>query len=134
MAATVIGTAYLFAPSDISDSYLNADGTTATSGLTTLCVGFTPNEAPANSVTETDLAGNVISERRDDVTITANITILITAASTAWPVVMGRVTLSGLVDTRWNKKYLIESVSAPIAKGAHIQYELTLKTNAIIAA
>jgi len=134
MAATIIGTAYLFAPDSIGTTFVNADGSTATTGLTALVIGFSPEQAPANSVTETGLNGNVITERRDDNTITATVDILITAASTAWPVLSGRVTLASMTDTRWNVKYLIESVSAPIARGAHIQYSLRLKSNAIIAA
>lgn len=134
MAATVVGTAYLFAPDSITQVWKNADGSTTTTGLTAIVVGFTPEEAPANSVTETGLNGNVITERRDDNTIIATVDLLITAASTAWPVTGGRLTLSGLTDTRWNVKYLIESVSAPINRGAHIQYSVRLKSNAVIAA
>lgn len=134
MAATIIGTAYLFAPSDITQAYKNADGTTTTTGLTAKVLGFVPDEAPANSLTETDLAGNVFTERRDDTTQTGTIELAITAASTAWPVTSGRLTLTGLTDTRWNIKYLIESVSAPITRGAHIIYTLRLKSNSVIAA
>ncbi len=134
MAATIIGTAYLFSPDSIGQTWKNADGSTTTTGLTAIVIGFSPEESPANSVTETGLNGNVITERRDDTTITATLEILITAASTAWPVTAGRVTLANMTDTRWNIKYLIESVSAPITRGAHIQYSLRLKSNSIIAA
>ncbi len=133
MAATIIGTAYLFSPDSIGTTFVGKDGTTGTT-LTALVIGFSPSQAPANSVTETGLNGNVITERRDDDTITATLDILITAASAAWPIVSGRVTLASMTDTRWNIKYLIESVSAPITRGAHIQYSLSLKSNAIIAA
>ena len=133
MAATVLGTAYLFSPASIGTTFVGRDGSTGTT-LTALVIGFSPEESAANSLTETDLSGNVISERRDDITVTATLDILITAASAAWPITNGRVTLASMTDTRWNIKYLIESVSAPITRGAHIQYSLRLKSNALIAA
>lgn len=134
MSATVLGTAYLFPPASIGTTFKDADGSTTTTGLTCKVLGTSLAEAPANSLTETDLQGNVFSERRDDVTITGTIDIAITAASTAWPVTMGRVTLADHTDTRWNVKYLIENVSAPINKGQHIIYTLTLKSNSVIRA
>lgn len=134
MSATVLGTAYLFSPASIGGTYLNADGSTATTGLTAKTLGVNLREAPANRLDETDLAGNVFSIRRDDITITGTIEIAITAASTAWPVTTGRVTLADHTDTRWNVKYLIEDVSPPIRKGAHIIYTLTLLSNAVVRA
>ncbi len=133
MAATILGTAYLFAPDSIGTTFVGKDGSTGTT-LTALVIGFSPEEAPANSLTETGLNGNVVTERRDDDTITATVDLLITTASTAWPITSGRVTLASMTDTRWNVKYLIESVSAPISRGAHIQYSLRLKSNAVIRA
>lgn len=133
MSATIIGTAYLIATTTIGSTFLAADGTT-TNIIPCLITGHTLSEAPANSITETNLTGNVISERRDDLTITGTVTLLVEAAATVWPKTMGRVTLASMTDTRWNVKYLIESVSAPITRGAHIQYTLTLKSNSLIAA